>query len=371
LLSEAHAAIDGLDTLSLAFYVGDKLRQSDVDMLHQLAPQARVVNYFGSTETQRAVSYYEAKPPGGDGRAKEVLPIGRGTPDVQLLLVNAAGHLAGIGEAAEILVRSPHVALGYLEDEELTRARFITNPFGSSSADKAYRTGDLGCYQPDGTVEVTGRADFQVKIRGFRIELGEIEAVLATHDAVRDAVVVGQPLGPDGATVLCAYVTGPTTMDQEAVRQWLRQRLPEYMIPTYVSCLDRLPMTPNHKVDRKALPQPVVHEVKQTAAETPLERRVSAVWCEVLGVPTIGRDTNFFDAGGNSLLVARLHARLQTQLERELALVSFFQYPTIRAFAAFLSGAQPDTSSEERGVTRGLDRRAAMSRRLRARRGRS
>ncbi|HEX6291542.1 MAG TPA: amino acid adenylation domain-containing protein, partial [Herpetosiphonaceae bacterium] len=196
--AEAATGEPPLATLRYAFIVGDVLTLRDVARIRALAPQVQCINFYGSTETQRAVGYYrippeEERPPTGlDLRAKEILPLGRGMDDVQVLVLTARQQLAGIGEVGEIYMRSPHLARGYLGDGRLTQERFLPNPFTEAAGDRLYRTGDLGRYRPDGTVEFVGRADQQVKIRGFRIELGEIEAVLGQHASVREAVVIAR-----------------------------------------------------------------------------------------------------------------------------------------------------------------------------------
>ncbi|HZO15352.1 MAG TPA: amino acid adenylation domain-containing protein, partial [Polyangiaceae bacterium] len=195
-----------LSELRYALFVGEALHRRDAEKFRELAPNAQCVNFYGATETHFALSYYEAPnaPPEG-GLPKPTLPLGRGVPDVQLLLMRTPGALAGIGEVGEIYVRSPHLTLGYLRDDELTAKKFVANPFRSDGADLCYRTGDLGRYGLDGAVESLGRRDDQVQIRGFRVELGEIESVLAKHPSVRDAVVV--PLRDDARAEveLCGY----------------------------------------------------------------------------------------------------------------------------------------------------------------------
>ncbi|MCP4661257.1 MAG: amino acid adenylation domain-containing protein, partial [bacterium] len=197
-----------LSSLRWAFVIGDVLTRGDVEALYALAPAVRCVNYYGSTETQRAVSYFvvEREPP-ADGRGRAVVPVGRGIQDVQLLILNPAGGLAGVGELGEIHFRSHHLARGYLGDEALTRERFLTNPFTGVAGDRLYRTGDLGRYRPDGTVEFLGRVDHQVKIRGFRVELGEIEALVGAHPAVRECAIGVRDSGPGGDRRLVAWVT--------------------------------------------------------------------------------------------------------------------------------------------------------------------
>jgi amino acid adenylation domain-containing protein len=244
-----------MDSLRRAFFVGDVLRRADVQRLAELAPNLRVVNYYGSTETQRAVSYHVVNP---EAEQKEVIPLGRGIPGVQLLVRNAAGGLAGVGEAGEIWLRSPHLAAGYLGDEALSASRFVVNPWTGEPRDRLYRTGDLGRYRPDGEVEPMGRADQQVKVRGFRVELGEVESALASHPAIKEAAVIVRERGAGDRRLVAYWVPaeGSAEPDTASLRLHLKALLPEYMVPAAYVRLDRLPLTANGKLDRRALPEP-------------------------------------------------------------------------------------------------------------------
>jgi amino acid adenylation domain-containing protein len=337
---EAHAA---LDSLRYAFLIGDVLTRRDVARLRALAPEAACVNLYGATETQRALSYFEAssveKGAAAVGYARETLPLGKGIEDVQLLVMNRAGRQAGVGEAGEIYLRSPHVARGYLRDPALTAERFITNPFTGLAGDRLYRTGDLGRYMPDGNVEPLGRADFQVKIRGFRIEVGEIEAALGGHASVREAVVVAREDEP-GDKRLVAYLVheaGAVAPPRE-LRGFLQSRLPDYMVPSAFVVLDSLPLTPNGKVDRRALPSPskgtAEAEAGAVEARTHVERRLAEMWAEVLRLERVGVEDNFFALGGHSLLAIRCLARVREEFEVEVPLRRLFETPTVAGLAA-------------------------------------
>jgi amino acid adenylation domain-containing protein len=332
-LSEAPAG--SLPLLRRAFFVGDLLTRRDVERLRALAPEVSCVNLYGSTETQRAVAYHRIE----ENEAREVYPLGRGMPDVQLLVLTPAGRLAGIGEAGEVSVRSPHLAAGYLGDPELTERRFGTNPFTGREGERLYRTGDLGRYRPDGEVEPLGRADLQVKIRGFRVELGEVEAALVRHLAVREAAVVAR--GDTEDRRLVAYlVPEGSAPDLRALRESLRSRLPEYMIPAAFVVLDALPLTPNRKVDRKALPEPEREEPREAMAPwTPVEELLAAVWSEVLGAERIGPEDDFFALGGHSLRVTQVLARVREAFGVELPVRSLFESPTLAGLAARIEEA--------------------------------
>jgi amino acid adenylation domain-containing protein len=369
----AGAPAVGLPVLRYVFLVGDVLTRRDVARLRRLAPGVTCVNLYGSTETQRAVSYHLAAAPADGGspaaeRSPEVLPLGRGMRDVQLLVLDRAGGLAGVGEVGEICVRSPHLARGYLGDPALTRERFQTNPSTGRPADRIYRTGDLGRYRLDGSVVFVARADRQVKIRGFRVELGEIEAALAAHPAVRAAVVVaredgvtpGASRGEGGERRLVAYVVpdgdAPTLGE---LREALGRRLPAYMLPAALVVLDAIPLTPNGKVDRRALPHPakVAAPAGEEAAPQPsaappcnlLEELVADGFQEALGAARVGREESFFELGGSSLTgVVLIHA-LQERLGEAVPAVALFNAPTVAQLAAYLAAHHAEAVARQLG----------------------
>ena len=256
---------ESIESIRYSFLVGDVLTRRDVARLKKLAPAITCVNLYGSTETQRAVGHYVVR---GEidqrTKGKEILPLGKGIRDVQLLIMNRGEQLCGVGELGEIYFRSPYFAKGYLGDEELTRQKFLTNPFTNDPGDRLYRTGDLGRYLPDGNVEHAGRADRQIKIRGFRIEPAEIEAALIKHPQVREAIVIasssgtGRSISAKIEATLVAYIVPEAAHDVDAatLRDSLAGKLPQFMIPSTFVVLESLPLTPNGKFDRAALPAP-------------------------------------------------------------------------------------------------------------------
>jgi len=379
-----------LDSLRYAFFVGDVLTRRDVGRLRDLAPNVAVINLYGSTETQRAVGYYdgattasgaaasatpsgagtegdlreepsgECRPSTADGRRsvsprgeptapamsarpRESLPLGRGVGDVQLLVLDRAGDLAGVGELGEIHLRSPHLARGYLDDPAGTAARFVPYAHAAASGERMYRTGDLGRYMPDGNVEFAGRADLQVKIRGFRVEPGEIEALLARHPAVRDCAVAARD-DAAGQKRLVAYVVLAGATPTADLRTFLRERLPEAMVPAAFVPLERLPVTPNGKLDRRALPEPKPEQrgfdAGFVAPRTASEQAIAKILCEVLGLGQVGLHDNFFEVGGNSLQLVRVHGRLRETFPGEIQVVELFTHPTVAALASWLSNAE-------------------------------
>jgi amino acid adenylation domain-containing protein len=329
----APSAVAGcLPRLRLAFFVGDVLTRHDVARLRRLAPAVTVVNYYGTTETQRAVGWHVVGPEPPPG-ARQALPLGRGNAGVQLLVLNAAGEQAGCGELGEIAVRSPHLAAGYLDEPALTADRFVTNPFTGDPGDRLYRTGDLGRCLPDGEVEPAGRADRQVKVLGNRVELAEVEAALAGRPGIAEAAVVLR----DGRLV--AYVTLTEPVEDKALREALRERLPDHMVPAAVVRMGALPLTPNGKLDHARLPAPAPAsgggDVQPPAGD--LEIALAAEWRAALGPGRpIDRRDSLFDLGASSLDVIRIHGRLQARFGRALSVVDLFRHPSLAELAEHL-----------------------------------
>jgi amino acid adenylation domain-containing protein len=336
-----------IETLRYAFLIGDFLTRGDVARLQAMAPSVTCVNLYGTTETQRALAYHVVT---GQERQshvahpnseREVLSIGRGIDGVQFLILNASKQLAGVGEVGEIHCRSPHLAKGYLGDDALTRERFISNPFTNTDGDRLYRTGDLGRYRPDGTIDLLGRADKQVQIRGFRIELGEIEAALKEQPAVHEAVVIAREDIPNDKR-LVAYVVDGTEQRPSVseLRRSLKERLPDYMVPSSFVVLKELPLTPNGKVDHQALPVPDQSrssiEEEYVAATSPVEEVIAAILCELLHVETVGVHDNFFELGGHSLLAMQVVARIHKALRVNIPLRHLFDTPTVAGLAELI-----------------------------------
>jgi acyl carrier protein len=294
------------------------------------------VNGYGATETPQIMCWFGV-PAEFPSNGKQV-PIGRGIDGVQILVLSKTGQLAGTGELGEIYIRTPYLTLGYENDETLTSARFLPHAFRTEARDRMYRTGDLGRYRPDGTVEFVRRDDDQVKIRGYRVELGEVESALAQHPLIRKAVVVRRDDGPAGPSLVGYLQTDQDdAVPPEALRSFLRERLPEYMVPSAWVTLDAFPLTPNGKIDRTALPRPDATreslEVEFVAPRTPTEVAVAAIWQEVLQLDRVGVHDNFFDLGGHSLLATQVVARVKQSLRIDLGLRHLFEVPTLEELA--------------------------------------
>ncbi|MES2936893.1 MAG: amino acid adenylation domain-containing protein [Pseudomonadota bacterium] len=274
--------------------------------------RAKLANMYGITETTVHVTYHALT--AADIERPGASPIGRRIDDLRLYVLDAGGAPAPVGVVGELHVGGAGVARGYLNRPELTAERFIDSPF--VPGDRLYRSGDLGRFLADGTLEFFGRGDQQVKIRGFRIELGEIEAALATHAGIRDAVVIASD-DPTGEKRLVAYYTlAPDAADPaaEALRAHLARTVPDHMVPAAYVPLQRLPLTTNGKLDRAALPAPdgsALGARAYAAPVGPVETALATIWSEILGVERVGRDDHFFTLGGHSLLAVRVLEKMR------------------------------------------------------------
>ncbi len=350
----AAAAGTSLPALRVLACGGDVLRGSDVTALRALAPDATLVAGYGTTETPQLAAWQ----PIADEGARARVPLGRGISGTQLLVLDRAGRLAGIGEPGEIVVRSQFLADGYTGGD---RGGF---GFGNGR----YATGDRGRFLPDGRVEIIGRSDSQVKIRGFRVELGEITEALRGTPGVADAVAVCEP-EPDGDNRLIAYVVAATAIDVDGLRRQLRSRLMPAAVPASIHVIDAVPLTSNGKVDVAALAAAARTPARPRIVSGPadqVESRIAAVWRSVLGLATVGVEDNFFDVGGTSLRMVEIQTRIRQVLERPVSIVDLFQYPTIRALAAHLRARDvPDHTAD---AARDLAARRIDARRSRRRR---
>ncbi|HEY9859187.1 MAG TPA: amino acid adenylation domain-containing protein, partial [Candidatus Obscuribacterales bacterium] len=331
---------------------GDVLTRSLVERLRAIAPAATCINVYGATETPQIMGHYVIPPTLAIEELRDRLPIGQGINDVQLLILNEAQQLAGVGEMGEIYVRSPYLARGYLNDEALTKERFIAVPlaplpgmparaiyWGEQESTPAllYNTGDFGYYIPDGNIEYLGRRDQQVKIRGFRVELGAIAAVLTQHSDVQDAVVIVHEETSQPQRLIAYVVSSLKSTDLvDVLRVSLKAQFPSYMVPSDIVFLEALPLTPNGKVDRKALPIPTRGSESAifTNPRSPVEEVLSGVWAQVLGLENVGIHDNFFDLGGHSLLATQVISRLNRAFQIELPLRNLFEAPTVAGLAA-------------------------------------
>ncbi|KAI8370997.1 L-aminoadipate-semialdehyde dehydrogenase [Blakeslea trispora] len=410
-LLSSHAQVE-IPSLINAFFVGDILTKRDAARIQKYAPNVAVINMYGTTETQRSVSHFivpaRSSHPAFLSSQKEVIAAGKGMVNVQLLVVNRHDRtkMCGVGEIGEIYVRAPGLSEGYLRLPEATAEKFIPNWFvaepctddGKNEAcvegdawkqfylgkrDRMYRSGDLGRYRPDGNVECTGRADDQVKIRGFRIELGEIDTHLSQHSYVRENVTLVRRDKNEEQTLVAYFVPNLSAADAEFasateddedshdendvrsshhfrrlikhIRDYLKQKLPSYAIPAVFVPLVRMPLTPNGKVDKNALPFPDTAQFNNNAPATgsdangaalpkmtPNENIIHGIWKELLPAsdPVIGVNENFFDIGGHSLIATRLIFEIRQKFQVDAPLGLVYAEPTIAGLAREVDNLQ-------------------------------
>jgi acyl-CoA synthetase (AMP-forming)/AMP-acid ligase II/acyl carrier protein len=314
-----------------------------------------VTNMYGPTETTIWSTTHSIQ------AGEETVPIGRPIANTQVYILDDDLQPVPVGVPGELYIGGDGVTQGYLHREALTTERFLDDPFRPGG--RIYQTGDLARYRPDGCIEFVGRDDFQVKIRGHRIELGEIEAALEAMDAVRAAVAVAQGTGDEAHLVAYVQPAG-SAADAVALRSALTAQLPPVMVPSDLVVLDAFPLTPNGKIDRQALPAPERSreraEEPYTAPESTLEETIARIWQEVLQVDTVGATDNFFDLGGHSLLAVQVTNRLTDVVQRDLSVVTLFQYATVRTLAQHLEDEDDSGGGVAQGQDRARRRREAM-----------
>ncbi|WP_281936822.1 non-ribosomal peptide synthetase, partial [Paenibacillus tyrfis] len=301
--------------------------------------QVKLTNVYGPTECTVDSTIYEVEPQ-RIGELADTVPIGRPLPNQKIWLLDAEQRLVPIGVAGELHISGAGVARGYNRRPELTEEKFVQNPYESGG--RMYKTGDLARWLPDGTIEYMGRIDHQVKIRGYRIELGEVESGLMSVAAVREAVVIARE-NESGEKDLCAYYVADEPLAAVELRAELAAKLPGYMIPSYFVQVERMPLTPNGKLDRKALPAPeggVETGTAYVAPRTALEARLTQIWQDVLKLPRVGVQDNFFDIGGQSLRATTLVAKIHQELQVKVPLRDVFHYPTVEQLAQSIAGME-------------------------------
>jgi len=321
------------ESMKCVVMTGEPLYPSEVKRwLDVFGDRVRLFNIYGTTETSLSKFQYEIKP---EDVERPSIPVGKPIDGSAVMVVDSRGELCGLGAVGEIYIQTPYRSHGYYGAPELTREVFIQNPFSDDPSDIVHKTGDYGRLLKGGDLEHLGRRDQQVQIRGVRVELGEIENLLRAHEAVADVAVVDRE-DTEGNKFLVAYVTLTNGSGSEPLRQHLAERLPPTMIPSAFVELDQLPRTLNGKIDRKALPDLELLQAEremEAGKMTPIEEIVAGIWCEVLRLPSIGRNGNFFNLGGHSLLVTQVLARVREYLRVEVPIRGIFEAPTLEQFA--------------------------------------
>ncbi len=321
-------------TVNLA---GEPLQNNLVQQVYEQSNVQRVFNLYGPSEDTTYTTAVLV-----NRGATDSLPIGRPIANTQVYLLDQHLQPVPLGVTGELHISGAGLARGYLNRPDLTAEKFIPHPFSDRPGERLYRTGDVARYLPDGNIEFLGRTDYQVKIRGFRIELGEVEAVLAQHPGIQQAVTIVREDGPGDPSSslraskrLVAYIVpiGDQAPMTDELRSFLKQKLPEYMVPSAFVELRTLPLTPNGKIDRQALPAPDLERPtlkgNYVAPRTPVENDLAEIWREVLGVEKVGIYDDFFDLGGHSLLVTQVVSRLCETLGIELPVSALFEFVTI------------------------------------------
>jgi amino acid adenylation domain-containing protein len=334
------------------FVVGGDTMLPEVLDLWQRSPMSsiRLLNAYGPTEATITATAFDTRAQPHEHSKRHRVPIGRPLPNRETYILNKYGNAVPMGIKGELYIGGSGVARGYLKRPDSTAERFTPNPFSIEAGARLYKTGDLARYLPDGNIEFLGRMDQQVKIRGFRIELGEIETVLRQHPTVREAIVSARGNGA-GEQQLVAYVVvqGDLPASDNELRGFLKQKLPDYMVPAIFEPLDKLPLMPNGKVDRGALPEPKRTRSERgkefVAPRNALELQLSNLWEEVLGIRPVGVKDNFFELGGHSLAAVRLFALIEKRLGKKVPLATLFQGATIEHLASILRQHAKEASS--------------------------
>jgi thioesterase domain-containing protein len=307
-----------------------------VSRIRRLAPTLRIMNHYGPTETTVGVLTFEIDSKERPNTA--TVPIGYPLSNNRVYVLDAAMQPMPAGARGELYIGGAQVARGYLGNRELTAQRFVEVPFSKMRGERLYRTGDIVRQLPNGAIEFLGRTDHQLKVRGFRVELGEIEAAISEHHSVVGRVVV--PIGDAAMGIrLAAYYSSTNdALSPEALRLYLQQRLPEYMVPSWFFRLDSIPLGPNGKVDRERLPAPEAAALRAgTVPRNATEQLVAGIWRELLGIEEVDVRSSFFELGGNSLLMVQLHTRLCELRPDTPPVAVLFERPTIEAIARKLA----------------------------------
>jgi amino acid adenylation domain-containing protein len=356
---------EGLDHchhLKIVTAAGEALTRELRDRFYSQT-NAKLYNLYGPTEASLAVTYWVCEP---DGKER-VIPIGCPMSNVRIYILDKQLQPVPIGVAGELHIGGKAPGRGYLKRPDLTAEKFIPDAFSEKGGELLYKTGDLARYRSDGAIEFLGRLDHQVKIRGMRLELGEVEAALAQHSDVREAVVLAQEITA-GNESLVGYVVSkqepPPSGDE--LRNYLRRTLPEYMVPAAIVVLTELPLLSNGKLNRRALPKPeglLSQPEEYIAPENDLEQSIAAIWQQAFKVEKVSIHSNFFDLGGNSLLLAKVHSMLRTALKREIQLVELFQHTTIHSLAKHLGEANGRGVLVDPGQKQAERRKKLMKRR--------
>jgi tyrocidine synthetase-3 len=335
-----------LRSLRIITLAGEKLTQNLVRLSKMKCPGVEIVNEYGPTENCVVTTIFR------NVEASTTIPIGKPIQNTKVYIINKNNQLQPVGVAGEICVSGIGLASGYLNKPELTKEKFVNNPFerdNDSIYQYLYHTGDLARWLPDGNIEFLGRIDQQVKIRGFRIELGEIENVLLKHDEINEVVVIDKE-DQDGNKYLCTYYVSDKEISNNSLRNWLRESLPDYMIPQYFIPISNIPITSTGKMDRSSLPEPngtIYAGIEYEAPTNNIEKKLASIWQEVLGIECVGINESFFEVGGNSLSIVKVHNLIERIYPRVVKVTDLFTYHSIKAIAELIAEKCSNTGEKE------------------------
>jgi amino acid adenylation domain-containing protein/thioester reductase-like protein len=331
------------DSLRLVITGSDQVLPEKLALWQKLVTEKRQniqwINAYGLTETTITSTVYQL-PVNYQLNTTHSVPIGRPIANTEIYILDQNLQPVPIGIPGELHIGGAGLARGYLNRKQLTNEKFISNPISSSKSSRLYKTGDLARYLPDGNIEFLGRIDYQVKIRGFRIELGEIEAVLAQHPLVKSSAVIVREIQPGNKQLIAYVVTEDHSNIQQDLRSFLKQNLPDYMLPAFFVRLAELPLTPTGKINRRALSALMLelnHEIDYILPRNPLEQKLAEIWCQVLGLEKVSVEENFFNLGGHSLATIQIISRIRETLKIDLPLQYLFTEPTIAGLTKIIN----------------------------------
>ncbi len=333
----------GLENFSKLKYIlmsGERIKPGElVNWYNIFDERIQLVNLYGPSETTMVKTVHFINK---EEQHSRTIPIGKPIEGSRILIADENMNPSKQGVIGEIYIRTPYMSLGYYKDSGLTKEKFISNPFSNDSKDRLYYTGDLGRIMFDGNIEFIGRKDNQVKIHGVRVELGDIDNQLLRHEAIKEAVTAARE-DKEGNTYFVAYFVADQDVSISDLRNYLVLHLPEYMIPSYLIKLEQMPLTPNGKIDRKALPEPtdaIETLIEYVAPRNQTEERLSTLWSSILGIEKIGIYDNFFEIGGHSLRATALLAKVNKEFNIEVPLREIFRKPTIKELAEYIQTSE-------------------------------
>jgi amino acid adenylation domain-containing protein len=363
--------LPGFPDLRLVVLGGEALRVHDIRVFAQCFPNSIFANIYGQTESSlNSIWLFNPANETGDSMKVNRILLGDPVDETRLLIVNEDGVIVNDLGVGEIFVACRYIAAGYWQDRERTRQVFLEDP----ELGRLYRSGDLGRLRSDGSIEFLGRKDFQVKIRGFRVEVEEIESCLLKHRSVKEAAVVLKENDANN-TRLCAFIVSQSETDVLELRRHLAAGLPDYMIPSYFILLEKMPLNTSGKIDRRVLMKMGKDHLKPkrtlVVPETKIEKQIAGAWQEILGLEEVSLDDNFFDLGGNSFDILKVHSMLENDLSINIPIVKLFKYSTIRSLANSFKKENPvedfKLKQQERSgkITTGKNRLKERTRRMR------